>query len=121
MKFLQKLKYTLILTFTLICLLVVAYYLFYGITVGKRITQIIPVNISENGIFCNTKSITAARSAGDSFIISNGGLKYNIIDKNIYNYLKNNIGKTVLVNYEKKAYYHNPCMTSEYIITSINK
>ena len=97
----------------------VCYFLFNGISVAKGVTQITPVNVSQNGFICNTKSITAARSSGNVFMVTNGGLKYNVLDKKIYDYLELNIGKSIMVNYEKIAYFHNPCITSEYIITGI--
>lgn len=97
--------------------------LFYnGITVSSGVTQITPINVAENGLFCNTKTITAARSAGgNTLMVSNSGLKYIVKEQTIYNYLKNNIGKSVIVNYDKKSFYHNPCITSEYVITSIKE
>ena len=127
MAFMDKFKNTIknikfVLSFLVIIflLITIGLYMFNGITVSKGITEISPVNISQNGFFCKTKSVTAARSSSSgSFIISNSGLKYNILDSKIYDYLESNIGKSLIVNYEKRAYYHNPCMTSEYIITGI--
>lgn len=54
-------------------------------------------------------------------MISNSGLKYMVSSKDVYEYLKENIGKSIIVNYDKKAFYHNPCISSEYIITSVKK
>lgn len=119
-KTLKTTKLVIILMITTLILSVLSYYLFNGITTSKGITSITPINIAENGFFCKTKSVTAARSSDSgSFIISSNGLKYNILDETIYLYLEKNIGKTVVVNYEKKSWYHNPCLTSEYIITKI--
>lgn len=119
-KMLKTTKLILILIFTILILSIISFYLFNGITTSKGITSITPVNIAENGFFCKTKSVTAARSSDSgSFIVSSNGLKYNVLDENIYLYLEKNIGKSVVVNYEKKSWYHNPCLTSEYIITEI--
>lgn len=119
-KTLKTTKLVMILMITTLILSVLSYYLFNGITTSKGITSITPINVAENGFFCKTKSVTAARSSDSgSFIISSNGLKYNILDETIYLYLEKNIGKTVVVNYEKKSWYHNPCLTSEYIITKI--
>lgn len=119
-KTLKTTKLVIILMITTLILSVLSYYLFNGITTSKGITSITPINVAENGFFCKTKSVTAARSSDSgSFIISSNGLKYNILDETIYLYLEKNIGKTVVVNYEKKSWYHNPCLTSEYIITKI--
>ena len=93
-------------------------FFFNGITTSKGVTSISPINVAENGFFCKTKSVTAARSSDSgSFIVSSGGLKYNVLNKDIYRYLEQNIGKTVVVNYEKRSFFFNPCLNSQYIIT----
>ena len=93
-KTLKMTKLVIILMITTLILSVLSYYLFNGITTSKGITSITPINIAENGFFCKTKSVTAARSSDSgSFIISSNGLKYNILDETIYLYLEKNIGK----------------------------
>lgn len=119
---LLKFKSKLFLSLVTIVLFGIFYLFYNGITVSSGITQITPINVSENGFFCNTKTITAARnSGGNTLMISNSGIKYIVKDEKAYNYLKNNIGKSVIVNYDKKSFYYNPCITSEYVITSIKE
>lgn len=93
-------------------------FFYNGVSTSSGITQIIPVNVATNNFVCY--SITAARSAGNTLMVSNGGLKYSVLDKNIYKRLEQSVGKPITISYEKRRLSLNPCLNSgEYVIKEI--
>lgn len=99
-----------------------AIFFYNGITISNGISAISPINISKS-LICQTMKVTAARSAMNNGIVmvNSQPLEYNVLDKKIFKDLENNMGKTVNIKYEKRKFYFNPCLNSEYIITGITK